>query len=92
VALFSIEKEITKYFSKNGIGGTGIWTRGFPHAKRTLYHWVMPPSYKVWFVQYLSQEGWSVSYSLSTQVNWDGNTRRFITILDTKASLLEDNY
>ena len=26
-------------------GGAGDWTRDFPHAKRTLYHWVTPPSY-----------------------------------------------
>ena len=25
-------------------GGAGDWTRDFPHAKRTLYHWVTPPS------------------------------------------------
>jgi hypothetical protein len=36
---------ITK--SKSFIGGAGIWTRGFPHAKRTLYHWVTPPKFFV---------------------------------------------
>ena len=30
-------------FARKSIGGTGVWTRDIPHAKRTLYHWAMPP-------------------------------------------------
>ena len=29
--------------NKKEFGGTAIRTRGFLHAKQTLYHWVTPP-------------------------------------------------
>lgn len=29
------------------VGGAGIWTQDFQHAKQTLYHWVTPPRCKV---------------------------------------------
>ena len=30
-------------FTVKKIGRTGILTRDISHAKRTLYHWAMPP-------------------------------------------------